>query len=1859
MATARLYTSPAGSQLTSTINTRANPPETADKNDFDVYISFDENVVLTLSQVSVNNGASVVSLEGAHNVYKAVIRPPTTAAVITLSITGHTIAGGNTIRVSTRFPDADAEALGTLFSHGVSGVNGIAVSPTRIFITSGRAGANLYAFTHAGVENVPERVTRRNIRQYPSQRIDFINGDIIGGTGNAPFPIYRSPQDFSEFESLQGLELQSITHTRLGITGPSSRNQVRIYPYGETVPIEHDIPELDCEPVRGITHSNDLLYLPERTYFNCVVLEIGAQDKINFLRQLNVNLTIDVRDFAIYGDTLYALIVSTDVRTLDIRPYRPTAKNTKTTIYPVFAEAGDTIDLTQYAPDARSIIFDVGFEKPRYLSINSRNALTIAPNAVTETTPRLLKLRAINFIDSTPFQFYLVIVAPENPVIREVDTLTMRAGGTYDLNALVAPPTGLQAPPTVTFQSGQTQPTGSRIANGIFTIGTEGGTGYFTATHGGRSTDFEIDFLVVQASDPANFSDVFRERVEIAGIDVTDDVLTFPRVSASLDAVRLNRYTADSVTVTLASDSANGFRYNDGIQGNFWQTHGRNGAGYQERVNIYIESFVDGNWVSSLIFAGRILKTQAGIDAASVTVTCVDLTTELQNTDIRDFGTLLKWGAVRQRTDEATYQGIYTPENALLPIQTRAGEKVWNADGTPLELVPLALPSEGAPPGSVAHVTDSELQTAGGFLPDPPLMQFKGQHRAEDVRFLINQLALSGAPYNAEVDIPAHVLAEPTLLNYGSVSYSVEDTRITRLLTDWVYDATRERVLMVLSNPEGHIADVLVQYDPNRDDYRLLHVFEKDVKAHRIVRQNSTNYYILTSGAISQDRSAQTLPRATDSTGYAYDSAAVGSRVRIHRYNAATGALTQHVGADNAYPPQLGVQYHVGYENSLYIDEFEGILPNPYAAFKWVGGWLYYRYAKDGEFGVARVNDSGTTERLIFETDLAQHNHLNFAFDVTSGGVVYFAYATQETYFSTLWVKRRAADGTVTTLLQDRRPIGDVTAGDRAYAGYLGAMECLFHNNAVYLMCSLQSVDGDLTNPTAAPVVRVLANGDISAFNRNSVQTNTRVEPADATFDVGDNITIRINFQRTVNSATFSQSAINITGGTFVSLNNPTGRSWLLAIRPDNQNLHNNIEVHIISAGDNTGITVRDARILIDFGIARSREKSAGMALYRLPTQAATPTLTVVDSWDFVHYGGCNLTTHQGDVYYAESSPASAMFRGINSDLDDYAQFTTGSGDDEKYLYSIVPEPLGQLKRVNTDGTVKELGNTRYTDRPYNIFATRMLSIGEDLHISAAYGDLRELNRYNSLPSQADNVQHIVRTRHLRYIIPEFNPNGSRYAALADIALKINATLRFENGIIRISDRNPYRAKVRSDTGVGTGNIAFYGANKAFPERGYLWIGDEFIGYTGVAGGAFTGITRGHLKTAIADHAADADILYMDALISEDTILTDGFNFSTDTTRLYNVIQNSDGFQVRDPASIAQYAERVYTLDLGLTRHELAQQQQVFESYLQALSEVQQVVDIQRTPAHYLDAGSVIGFVYDRLMYVMQGVSVVKTDVATELQGRTVSLIGAPSPPDPTPTPDPDPTPEPSIATTLSIVSGNNQQDFTGETLANPFVVQVNDQNNRPMSGVDVSFSTDGGTLSNASGTTDSGGRAETTLTLPSAAGAVTVTAAVSGLTSVTFTATAVELVLQTFTARASDRSFTQPQANTAIDFGSVESAGSDVMSREDNNIYRLNTAIRARTLEISARFDVYIISGSITVDLRYASTPPTTSNIRTHGTSLGSAAISTRTLNNTLSGTVTNPASGVYFWIATSNQGFFPNKVLNITVMGSRTSES
>ena len=88
------------------------------------------------------------------------------------------------------------------------------------------------------------------------------------------------------------------------------------------------------------------------------------------------------------------------------------------------------------------------------------------------------------------------------------------------------------------------------------------------------------------------------------------------------------------------------------------------------------------------------------------------------------------------------------------------------------------------------------------------------------------------------------------------------------------------------------------------------------------------------------------------------------------------------------------------------------------------------------------------------------------------------------------------------------------------------------------------------------------------------------------------------------------------------------------------------------------------------------------------------------------------------------------------------------------------------------------------------------------------------------------------------------------------------------------------------------------------------------------------------------------------------------------------------------------------------------------------------------------------------------------------------------------------------VPKTLEIISGDDQEGLPGAALDKPFGVEVRDGTDKPLPGVEVTFSVTGGggTLSVTSATTDKNGRAESILILGSNAGTNSVTVSVTGI---------------------------------------------------------------------------------------------------------------------------------------------------------------
>ena len=118
-------------------------------------------------------------------------------------------------------------------------------------------------------------------------------------------------------------------------------------------------------------------------------------------------------------------------------------------------------------------------------------------------------------------------------------------------------------------------------------------------------------------------------------------------------------------------------------------------------------------------------------------------------------------------------------------------------------------------------------------------------------------------------------------------------------------------------------------------------------------------------------------------------------------------------------------------------------------------------------------------------------------------------------------------------------------------------------------------------------------------------------------------------------------------------------------------------------------------------------------------------------------------------------------------------------------------------------------------------------------------------------------------------------------------------------------------------------------------------IHTEIIRYTGRTTTAFTGLTRGVLGSTQTTRT-DAPILYCDNVLHADTLRNPYIDVGkgNDVNNLYNVVTDSNQLiRVEDTSSVDAYGEKVYSLDLGLSRHQSAWIETVYNKYLETLKE--------------------------------------------------------------------------------------------------------------------------------------------------------------------------------------------------------------------------------------------------------------------------------------------------------------------------------
>ena len=784
----------------------------------------------------------------------------------------------------------------------------------------------------------------------------------------------------------------------------------------------------------------------------------------------------NVSGMYIFENHLYCLFGAGNIYRIDLSTF--SLPKPLTTIYPLSVDAGDVIDLRKFVRYANDIVFEIGYDKPDWLSMRENRYLEVSADAETGDTA-LIRLRGINqngITDENAFSFYIYLEQLRTPRWKALQSLNMFANQKLNMFAYC------QDADTIEWQHGFTPPTDLTLTDGVFTITGDNYAATNTVSLRARARQgtfeditFTLNILPTEITQPFRRNTPYRFRTLIEGIDITGDILNTSNIKGSLDPLKVNVYIRGEATINLPSRQG---YYNSDFPDNFWTANNLNRNGYLNTIKIYFDAFEGGRWVEkTLLFEGLINKWNESITDIQVTLGCVDNTYFLRQTDLgnrRGIGKPIRIPLFPPEdvTAETVVEGIYTPETGIAPLNVgrNALAKHHTRD---LTLKSLMNRHEGVFIDDTGFLSATDLKTQGGYLSpqtSPILLDSETALLKKTAHSAVEALATADPDrfYSVYTDVETSV-DKPYVSSNGNLAFHTASGRILRTPADWIHDATENILYALLSNASDAAEDQLVSYDIAKDQSRVMQTFDASLEALQLTSRDFNVFYVLTAPAadITVDRSAESPDPDTDTLRLNYDTAE-GANAKILKYTHSDRHVATHVSKNDPYPPQPSIHYWAGFESEKTI--WKGIQPTSRATFRVASnGSLYYRFATPETFGVASVSADGETHtEVVAAVRDAYQNHLNFAFDMNDDATdVFFAYGQGSSTDSELFIKSDSE-----TFLQEDVLIYNLNVLDAVGGAWLGVHELLVHDRFCYMIVPIARGNRDMDKSAGAVLYR-------------------------------------------------------------------------------------------------------------------------------------------------------------------------------------------------------------------------------------------------------------------------------------------------------------------------------------------------------------------------------------------------------------------------------------------------------------------------------------------------------------------------------------------------------------------------------------------------------------------------------------------------------------------------------------------------------------------------------------------------------------------------------------------------------------------
>ena len=1074
-----------------------------DKNDLRFLIVWDANVTgLTKEKVTLSDGSEVLSFRGKNSVYEVIVRPLGTildgesifAGELTLTIEADAVTEGNTeISETWSYSDTVPEAAWQdVFTTEKTYQSIVAVTRDRVILLNGN---DLDFFTYDGELQSGEQVTIPDSISSIDKVVRYANQKYLVLADHTLYLVdARGWIDWQSAENIWLLDsdhIESIAvdavNRRLFVSGGMAVGTVPMDTLHGAIQSGDDL--LDIE-FSGFTLSNGDVEVSEWTQLLRLATDKGnlyiatsedsddnfiypyAEDGLlngsgRLLLPAGSSDERNTRSIFVFENHLYRYSQTKFLRRVDLSTVR--APKPKSEIYPIQVTPSQRIDLRKYIRDANDIVFDVGFDLPDWLSLKENRYLEVSSDVAPESSA-FVRLRGINQNGVTTengFGFYVFVPRLQTPQWKDFDALNMFLDQSLNMFAYV------ENADKINWQHGFTVPTDIELSDGKIQIT---GDAYATpntlklrASTRRAGTFADITFtlnIVSNTSNPDLATHPFRFRTLVEDIDITRYVRETSEINNSLDIIKVNAFKRGEATVNLSDE--NGF-FNSDLDDNFWETNDLNRNGYLNKIVIFVNYLQEnGTWGDpEVFFEGVILKWNESIKGIQVTLGCVDVSYYLRQTQLDGAGVgkpMLGVLSSPEDTEPSLINaGVYMPENSVIPLNVEKNA-IARLHTDPIQLKDVQNRFEGVDIDNTGFLSESDLKTQSGFIDDTiadVLLRFRTAYRRKAAHAVAEILTKIDRIYSVETDFEATAESEHISSN-GNIAFNTVDGRILRYPVDWLHDDTNDRLYVLLSNRSDGIGDQLMVYHIKGDRYEILNEFDPDIAIHQLATSDFVDFYILTTPAIGNeiDRSAETPDVDTDSVALGY-----ADTTEILKYQQDVRRTTTVVAADDAYPPQVGLHYYVGFESEDSL--WRGIQPSSRPAFRIQSGELYYRFATDTELGVAKLATDGSTAEVIAADRDVYQNHLNFAFDIDADGEVFMAYSNGTPEDSTLII-----ENTSETVVTRRALVYNLTELDTIGGAWLGVNEILVYNGFCYLIVPVARNNRDVEKSAGVVLYR-------------------------------------------------------------------------------------------------------------------------------------------------------------------------------------------------------------------------------------------------------------------------------------------------------------------------------------------------------------------------------------------------------------------------------------------------------------------------------------------------------------------------------------------------------------------------------------------------------------------------------------------------------------------------------------------------------------------------------------------------------------------------------------------------------------------